>query len=139
MGELIWASGAKTTFPTKWKQLQANDKVMPKSLLYLCGPCGHVFPHVNADSKKSLLSHASATIPVPMVIGGLINLMAGVLQWLPTWGRCLVSRGKMSHSGNMRAPSKEDKDNQSLSLPLGVGGGNLFLYIYIYICARVFV
>ena len=41
--------------------LQANDKVMPKSLLYLCG---HVFPHVNADSKKSLLSHTSATIPM---------------------------------------------------------------------------
>ena len=34
---------------------------MPKSLRYLCG---HVFPHVNADSKKSLLSHASATIPM---------------------------------------------------------------------------
>ena len=32
-----------------------NDKDMPKSLLYLCG---HVFPHVNADSKKSLQSHA---------------------------------------------------------------------------------
>ena len=42
-------------------QVQANDKVMSKSLLYLCG---HVFPHVNADSKKSLLSHASATIPM---------------------------------------------------------------------------
>ena len=41
--------------------LQANDKVMPKSLLCLCG---HAFPHVNADSKKSLLSHASATIPM---------------------------------------------------------------------------
>ena len=40
---------------------QANDKVMPKSLLYLCG---HVFPHVNADSKASLRSHASATIPM---------------------------------------------------------------------------
>ena len=42
-------------------QVQADDKVMPKSLLYLCG---HVFPHVNADSKKSLLSHASATTPM---------------------------------------------------------------------------
>ena len=35
--------------------LQANNKVMPESLLCLCD---HVFP-VNADSKKSLLSHTS--------------------------------------------------------------------------------